>query len=95
MQCPDSAGVRTLPVPPSHPHQLIAEAAVYMVVAFERGRLVYEVGGDGTGLTVPHAIYLAHDLREEYPGAIVAILPARRSWEGGWPWSTARRAHQS
>jgi hypothetical protein len=49
-----------------------------MVVAFERGKAVCEVGGD--------AVAFARELRAEFPDAIVAILPARRSWEGGWPW---------
>jgi hypothetical protein len=62
-----------------------------MAVAFERGRLVCESGGDGTGFTAAEATYVAHDLREEHPGAVVAILPAKRSWEGGWPWSTEAR----
>lgn len=57
-----------------------------MVVAFERGKLVYEVGGDGTGLTGIQAVYFAHDMRDEHPGAIVAILPAKKSRLGGWPW---------
>jgi hypothetical protein len=61
-----------------------------MAVAFQHGTLVSEVGGDGTGLTGPQAVYFAHDLREEYPDAIVAILPAKPCWEGGWPWSTGR-----
>lgn len=57
-----------------------------MVVAFERGKLACEVGGDGTGLTAGQAAYFAHDLRSQFPGSVVAILPARRSWLGGWPW---------
>lgn len=59
-----------------------------MVVAFERGRLVCESGGDGTGFDSTHAAHFARDLREEHPDAIVAILPARPSWHGGWPWTT-------
>ena len=59
-----------------------------MVAAFERGRLACEVGGDGTGLSNAQAVYFARDLREEFPGVIVAILPARKSWLGGWPWQT-------
>jgi len=62
-----------------------------MVVAFERGKLACEVGGDGTGLTAPEVTAFAHDLRAEFPNGIVAILPARKSWGGGWPWSTATR----
>jgi hypothetical protein len=57
-----------------------------MVVAFERGKLACEVGGDGTGLTADEATYFAHDMRAEFPGSVVAILPAGRSWLGGWPW---------
>lgn len=67
-----------------------------MVVAFERGRLVCEVGGDGTGFDSTHAAHFARDLREEHPHAIVAILPARPSWHGGWPWTTIRTpAHRA
>lgn len=61
---------------------------MYMVVAFERGKLACESGGDGTGFDNAQAVYVARDLREEYPDAIVAILPAKKSWLGGWPWST-------
>lgn len=64
--------------------------AAYMAVAFERGRLVCESGGDGTGFTSTEAALMAHDLREEYPNAVVAILPAKKSWEGGWPWKADR-----
>ncbi|MFF9309915.1 hypothetical protein ACF1BS_03300 [Streptomyces sp. NPDC014748] len=60
---------------------------MYMVVAFSRGKLQSEVGGDGTGLTAVHASAFARQLREEYPGQIIAILPAKRSWLGGWPWN--------
>ncbi|MFJ6810641.1 hypothetical protein ACIQRK_32335 [Streptomyces anulatus] len=55
-------------------------------MAFEQGRLQSEVGGDGTGLTAAQATYFAHELRQEYPRQIVAILPARKSWLGGWPY---------
>lgn len=62
---------------------------MHMVVAFERGRLVCEVGGGGPlGLTPDQATYFAHDMRGEFPDALVAIVPARPSWEGGWPWSS-------
>lgn len=57
-----------------------------MVVAFERGKLACEVGGDGTGLTGAQAVHFAHDLRGEFPSAIVAIMPSKKSWLGGWPW---------
>lgn len=57
-----------------------------MVVAFKQGRLACEVGGDGTGLTSSQASGFARELREEYPGEIIVILPARPSWLGGWPW---------
>ncbi|MFD7016120.1 hypothetical protein [Streptomyces sp. NPDC059928] len=59
---------------------------MYMVVAFSLGQLVSEVGGDGTGLTAGQACFIAHQFREDYPNQIVAILPARRSWLGGWPY---------
>ena len=57
-----------------------------MVVAFQHGRLACEVGGDGTGLTAKQAAYFAHDMHAEFPGSVIAILPARPSWLGGWPW---------
>ena len=57
-----------------------------MTVVFEHGNLVCEIGGDGTGLTGTQAVHFAHDMRDEHPGAIVAILPAKKSWLGGWPW---------
>lgn len=57
-----------------------------MVVAFERGKLACEIGGDGTGLTGAQAVHFAHDLRSEFPAAIVAIMPSKKSWLGGWPW---------
>ncbi|MDX5563737.1 hypothetical protein PYK79_10780 [Streptomyces sp. ID05-04B] len=59
---------------------------MYMVVAFHEGRLRAEVGGDGTGLTALQASCFAREFREGYPGQIVAILPARKSWLGGWPY---------
>ena len=59
-----------------------------MVVAFERGRLASEVGGDGTGLTGTEAVHFAHDFRTEFPAAVVAILAAKGSWLGGWPWQS-------
>lgn len=58
-----------------------------MVVAFSRGRLQCEVGGDGTGLTAAEATGFARQFRDEFPGQIVAILPAKRSWLGGWPYN--------
>lgn len=63
------------------------EADVYMVVAFDRGHLQSEVGGDGTGLTAAQAVYFARQFREEYREQIVAILPMKRSWLGGWPYN--------
>ncbi|MFH8531513.1 hypothetical protein ACH4GE_24220 [Streptomyces tendae] len=60
---------------------------MYTVVAFAQGRLRAEVGGDGTGLTAYEATHFARELREEFPGEIVAILPARKSWLGGWPYN--------
>lgn len=59
-----------------------------MVVAFEHGKLVCESGGDGTGLTGTQAGHVAHDMRDEHPDAIVAVLTAKKSWLGGWPWRT-------
>ncbi|MGQ4343574.1 hypothetical protein [Streptomyces sp. SAS_275] len=58
---------------------------MYMVVAFSRGQLQSEVGGDGAGLTAGQASLFARQFREEYPSQIVAILPASASWLGGWP----------
>ena len=60
-----------------------------MVAAFERGGLVCEVGGDGTGLTSAQAADFAHDLHAEFPAAVVAILQSRKSWLGGWPWQSS------
>ncbi|MER5843183.1 hypothetical protein ABT099_23385 [Streptomyces prasinus] len=60
---------------------------MYMVVAFSRGELRSEVGGDGTGLTAFQASHFARQLREESPDQIVAILPAKQSWLGGWPYN--------
>jgi len=57
-----------------------------MVLAIAHGQLACEVGGDGTGLTAFQAGSFAHDLRAEFPDAVVAILPAKPSWLGGWPW---------
>jgi hypothetical protein len=57
-----------------------------MVVAFSRGQLVSEVGGDGTGLTAGQANLFARQFRQEYPSQIVATLPARQSWLGSWPY---------
>ncbi|WP_406255233.1 hypothetical protein [Streptomyces chartreusis] len=54
-----------------------ARAAGYMVAAFERGAVVCEVASVGVGLNGVEATYFARDLREEFPGAIVAILPRR------------------
>lgn len=58
-----------------------------MVVAFRNGNLLCEVGGDGTGLSSTQAVRFAHSLRKEVSAGIVAILPAKKSWLGGWPWS--------
>lgn len=62
---------------------------MYMVVAFEQGKLRGEVGGDGTGLGAAQATGFAHQFRQEHPGQIVAILPAKKSWLGGWPYGPA------
>ncbi|WP_327691340.1 hypothetical protein OG870_22710 [Streptomyces sp. NBC_00461] len=52
-----------------------APAAGFMVVAYQRAVAVCEVAGVGAGLNGTDATYFAHELREEFPGAIVAILP--------------------
>lgn len=52
-----------------------APAAGYMVVAYQRGAAVCEVASVGAGLSGTEATYFARELREEFPGAIVAILP--------------------
>lgn len=57
-----------------------------MVMAFEHGSLQCEVDGNGTGMPAAHAVHFARQLREEYPGQTVAILPTRKSWLGGWPY---------
>lgn len=48
----------------------------YKVQAYERGRMVCEVGWP-TWLDAYAAVYFARDLREEFPDAVVAILPVR------------------
>lgn len=50
-------------------------AAGFRVVAYQRAVAVCEVASVGAGLTGTDATYFAHELREEFPGAIVAILP--------------------
>ena len=52
-----------------------APAAGYMVVAYQRGAAVCEVASVGAGLNGTEATYFARELREEFPGAIVAMLP--------------------
>jgi hypothetical protein len=52
-----------------------APAAGYMVVAYQRAAAVCEVASVGAGLNGTEATHFAHELREEFPGAIVAILP--------------------
>ncbi|MFJ5028116.1 hypothetical protein ACIQB5_08450 [Streptomyces sp. NPDC088560] len=54
-----------------------AGASGYMVVAYERSAAVCEVASIGAGLDGTAAVYFAHELREEFPGAIVAILPKK------------------
>ena len=49
---------------------------LYQVVAFERGVAVCEVGSIGLGMSASHASGFARELREEFPNAIVAILPS-------------------
>lgn len=48
----------------------------YMVVAYERGQPVCEAASIGRGLPAREASAVAHDLREEHPDAIVAIIPS-------------------
>ncbi|MFJ1971846.1 hypothetical protein ACIO93_24565 [Streptomyces sp. NPDC087903] len=50
-------------------------AGEYMVVAYQRAAAVCEVASVGAGLNGTDATYFAHELREEFPDAIVAILP--------------------
>ncbi|MFJ9819324.1 hypothetical protein ACIRU3_29515 [Streptomyces sp. NPDC101151] len=52
-------------------------AATYMVVAYQRAAAVCEVASVGLGLNGTDAVYFAHELREEFPEAIVAILPKK------------------
>lgn len=52
-----------------------ARAAGYLVVALQRAAAVCEVASVGAGLSGMDATYFAHELRQEFPGAIVAILP--------------------
>lgn len=50
--------------------------SVYLVQAFERGQVVCDVGpfrpADAQVMT-----YFAHELREEFPDAVIAIMPFR------------------
>jgi hypothetical protein len=48
----------------------------YVVVAFERQRAVCEVASMGLGLRAWEASTEVPGLREEFPGALIAILPA-------------------
>lgn len=52
-------------------------ASGYMVVAYQRAAAVCEVASVGVGLNGPAAVYFAHELRAEFPEAIVAILPKK------------------
>ncbi|MEU6221283.1 hypothetical protein ABZ845_27815 [Streptomyces sp. NPDC047022] len=52
-------------------------ASGFMVVAYQRAAAVCEVASVGAGLDGTAAVYFAHELREEFPGAIVAILPRK------------------
>ncbi|MFD3532007.1 hypothetical protein [Streptomyces sp. NPDC058664] len=49
----------------------------YVVKAFQDGRTLCEVATIGVGLDPRGAELFAHELREEFPDAIVAILPAK------------------
>jgi hypothetical protein len=53
----------------------VAPVRRYSVVAFERGTWVCQVAFAGLGLDGGQASLVARELREEFPGAIVAILP--------------------
>ncbi|MGW4752899.1 hypothetical protein [Streptomyces chartreusis] len=44
-------------------------------MALQRAAAVCEVASVGAGLSGMDATYFAHELRQEFPGAIVAILP--------------------
>jgi hypothetical protein len=48
----------------------------YVVKAFQDGRTMCEIATIGMGLDPRGAELFAHELREEFPDAIVAILPA-------------------
>lgn len=50
--------------------------SVYLVQAFERGRLVCDVGPFGPA-DAQVMSYFAHELREEFPDAVIAIMPFR------------------
>lgn len=58
----------------------------YMVVAFRDGRIACELASVGAGLNARQASLSARDLREEYPYAVIAILPNRPYPLDGWPW---------
>lgn len=48
----------------------------YTVKAFQNGQIVCEVGLLGE-LDSQAAVHFARDLRKEFPGAVVAMLPYR------------------
>ncbi len=50
--------------------------SVYVVQAFERGQVVADVGLFGPG-DAQVMSYFAHELREEFPDAVIAIMPFR------------------
>ncbi|MFF4909738.1 hypothetical protein ACFY2T_33315 [Streptomyces sp. NPDC001260] len=54
-----------------------APATRYMVVAYQRAAAVCEVASIGAGLNGTDAVYFAHELRQEFPEGIVAILPKK------------------
>ncbi|MGW2515040.1 hypothetical protein ACWC0A_37865 [Streptomyces scopuliridis] len=49
----------------------------YSVYAYQDGKTVCEIATVGRGLPALDAVLFARDLRDEFPSAVVAILPAK------------------
>jgi hypothetical protein len=49
---------------------------LYGVFAYQRGRVVCEIGTLGEALPADVATDFARDLRGEFPDAVIALLPA-------------------
>lgn len=49
---------------------------LYGVFAYQRGRVVCEIGTLGKALPADAAAHFARDLRGEFPDVVIALLPA-------------------